>query len=102
MKNKKTITAILFYRLAIFAGHLAESVIYGLALNTIVSELWRDDYRSKAIFMIAVYGILASVAFCVIYTVIGTRSVEYREALKAEIKSKSPIFSVFKKFISLC
>ena len=98
MKSKKIWKSILFWVIALFGGHLAESVIFGLALNTIVSNIWRDGYESNAIAFIAVYGVIIHVVFCIVYTLVTTRSVTYRDSFKAEIKSGSSTGAIFKKF----
>ena len=94
----KKIKPVLFWIIALTAGHLAESIIFGLALNTIVGSLWRDGYESNATALITVYAIIIQIVFCIVYTVINTRSVTFRDEMKAEIKNKTPVFDVFKKY----
>ena len=91
------IKSILFFIIALIAGHLAESVIFGLTLNTVVGSMWRDGYESNAVALITVYAIIIQIVFCIVYTVINTRSVTFRDEMKAEIKNKTPVFDVFKK-----
>ena len=93
----KKIKPVLLWIAALVAGHLAESIVFGLVLNSIVSGLWRDDYQSKAIMLITVYAVIIQIAFCAVYTVINTRSVTFRDGLKEEIKNKTPVFDIFKK-----
>ena len=97
MKNK-IFKSVLFWFLALLAGHLASSVIFGLALNTMVATLWHDGYESNAAALASVYGVVAQILFAVVYTVINTRGVEYREKMKAEIRNKTTVFGIFKKF----
>ena len=96
MRSKK-LKSILFFIIALIAGHLAESVIFGLTLNTVVGSMWRDGYESNAVALITVYAIIIQIVFCIVYTVINTRSVTFRDEMKAEIKNKTPVFDVFKK-----
>lgn len=96
MRSKK-LKSILFFIIALIAGHLAESVIFGLALNTVVGSMWRDGYESNAVALITVYAIIIQIVFCIVYTVINTRSVTFRDEMKAETKNKPPVFDVFKK-----
>lgn len=98
MKSKKIWKAILFWVVALFGGHLAASIIFGLAFNTIVSNLWRDGYETNATILILIYGVIIQIVFGVVYTVVNTRSVTYREEMKAEIREKTPVFGIFKKF----
>ena len=98
MKVLKKLKPVLFWIIALAAGHLAESVIFGLALNTLVGSMWRDGYESNAVAIITVYAIVIQTVFCIVYTVINTRSVTFRDEMKAEIKNKTPVFEVFKKF----
>lgn len=92
----KIIKSILFFLLAVLAGHLAESIVFGLALNSIVSGLWRDEYTSKAVAVTAVYGVIAHVVFSAVYSVISSRSVEFREYMKNEIRAGSSAPAIFK------
>ena len=97
MKVFNRIKPVLFWITALVAGHLAQSLIFGLALNSIVENLWRDGYESNAVALITVYAIIIQIVFCIVYTVINTRSVTFRDEMKAEIKNKTPVFDVFKK-----
>lgn len=90
--------SLLFFFLALLGGHLAESLIYGVALNTIVGNVWRDGYESNAVGIITAYGIIIHVVFCIVYTVVTTRSVTYRDSFKAEIKNGCSAGAIFKKF----
>ncbi len=97
MKVFNRIKPVLFWITALVAGHLAQSLIFGLALNSIVENIWRDGYEPKAAAVITVYAIVIQIVFCIVYTVINTRSVTFRDEMKAEIKNKTPVFDVFKK-----
>lgn len=96
MKIKK-LKSVLFWLLALAAGHLASSVIFGLALNTMVGGMWRDGLETNAVAAITVYAVIIQTVFSVVYTVINTRSVAFREDMKAEIRNKTPVFDVFKR-----
>lgn len=97
MKGKK-LKPVLLFILALTAGHLASSLIFGLALNKIVESLWHDGYEPKAVALITVYAIVIQIVFCTVYTVINTRSVTFRDEMKAEIRNKTPLSDVFKKY----
>ena len=96
MKNK-IFKSILFWLLAVLGGHLAESVLFGVALNTVVSNIWRDGYESNAVGIIIAYGIIVHVVFCIVYTVVTSRSVTFRDNFKAEIRNGTPTAAIFKK-----
>lgn len=98
MKVFNRIKPVLFWITALVVGHLAQSLIFGLALNSIVENLWRDGYEPKAAAVITVYAIVIQIVFCVVYTVIDTRSVTFRDEMKTEIKNKTTVFDVFKKY----
>ena len=98
MNVLKKLKPVFFWIIALTAGHLAESIIFGLALNTITGSLWREGYEPKAKALITVYAIVIQIVFCIVYTVVNTRSVTFRDGMKAEIKNKTPLFDVFKKY----
>ncbi len=97
MKNR-IFKSILFWLLAVLGGHLAESLIFGVALNTMVSNVWRDGYESNAVGIITAYGIIIHIVFCIVYTIVTTRSVTFRDEFKAEIKNGASTAAIFKKF----
>ena len=97
MKNR-IFKSILFFLLAVLGGHLAESLIFGVALNTVVSNIWRDGYESNAILIISIYGVIIHIVFSVVYTLVTTRSVTFRDEFKAEIKNGASSAAIFKKF----
>ena len=97
MKTEK-LKSVLFFIIALAAGHLASSLIFGFALNTTTANLWRDGYEQNAVTLITVYALVIQVVFSVTYTLISTRSVSYRDGLRAEIKNKTPLFDLFKKY----
>ena len=88
--------SVLLFLIGLVGGHIAESLLFGIALNSIVSGIWRDGYYSKAALTVAVYVFISHVIFCIVYTVIFTRSVEFRDGMKARIREGESAFAICK------
>lgn len=96
-KENKTAKSVITWILVVLASHLAGSLIFGVTLNVMVDSLWLEGNESKAIGAVIIYGIAFQIVFSVVYTLISSRPVDFHEALKAEIREKTPLPVIYKK-----
>ena len=95
-KDPKPARSVITWILIVLAAHLAASLIFGVTLNIMVDNLWLEGNQERAIGAVVVYGVVFQFVFSIAYTLITSRTVDFHEALKAEIREKTALPVIYK------
>ena len=95
-KDPKPARSVITWILIVLAAHLAASLIFGVTLNIMVDNLWLEGNQDRAIGAVVVYGIVFQLVFSIAYTLISSRTIDFHESLKAEIREKTPLPVIYK------